>query len=123
MVKWIIGLSISNLFVSNFQVPLGTLDEWIKQAGQLTLSAALVVAVAVLWRALAQKDRLLNQSTKTVTEALAETASANVELRRIIEESVQTKRELAKSINNLSMSVNDLPCTLPERAHRNRGGV
>lgn len=51
----------------------------------LTLEGALCAAVIILWRALAKKDEQLIASTRVVTEALAASATANEELRRIIE--------------------------------------
>jgi hypothetical protein len=43
-------------------------DQWVWTAEHLTLSAALLIAVAVLWKNLAAKDVLLIASTATVTQ-------------------------------------------------------
>lgn len=64
----------------------------------LTLEGALVVAVAVLWRALTAKDAQLMESTKKVTEALAIGAASNTELRA-------SNTELRKVVEHLSESL------------------
>lgn len=79
--------------------------DWSTQAEHLTLSGAMVIAIAVLWRALVSKDALLIQSTKIVTEALAASASSNAELRKIIEDSVTAKRDLTDSIDSLRREI------------------
>lgn len=82
------------------------LIDWIGQAEHLTLSGAMVIAIAVLWKSLQAKDGLLMQSIRTMTEALAETATSNRELRKIIEDSVNAKRQLAESIDMLRKDLN-----------------
>jgi hypothetical protein len=84
-------------------------DQWVWTAEHLTLSAALLLAVAVLWRNL--KDALLIASTATVTQALASAAASNAELRHIIEESVKAKQEMTLAITALTARIEALPCT------------
>lgn len=82
------------------------LIDWTSQAEHLTLSGAMVIAIAVLWKSLQAKDGLLMQSIRTMTEALAETATSNRELRKIIEDSVNAKRQLSESIDLLRKDLN-----------------
>ena len=94
--------------------------DWMSAAEHLTLSGALILAVFVLWKQIgkkdtdiARKDDLLIESAKTVTAALSAASASNIELRRIIEESVAAKRELASSIEGLRTAVQKLPCVDP----------
>ena len=94
--------------------------DWMSAAEHLTLSGALILAVFVLWKQIgkkdtdiARKDDLLIESAKTVTAALSAASASNIELRRIIEESVAAKRELASSIEGLSTALQKLPCVDP----------
>jgi hypothetical protein len=82
--------------------------DWAIQAEHLTLTGALIIAVAVLWKSLAAKDIQLVTNTKTVTEALAAAAVSNAELRRIIDSSVQANQLLATSIAELRKTVEDM---------------
>ena len=86
-------------------------DQWANTAEHLTLSGSLIIAVTILWRELGKKDTLLVQSTATVTQALAGAAASNVELRRIIEDSVAAKKELSTAIGLLTERIERLPCT------------
>jgi hypothetical protein len=93
-------------------------SDWMSAAEHLTLSGALILAVFVLWKQVGKKDAdigrkddLLIESAKTVTAALSAASASNIELRRIIEESVAAKRELALSIEGLRGSLQKLPCT------------
>jgi hypothetical protein len=100
-------------------------------AEHLTLSGALILAVFVLWKQIgkkdvdiAKKDDLLIESAKTVTAALSAASASNIELRRIIEESVAAKRELASSIEGLRTALQKLPCVDPstwEYRHHGQG--
>ena len=94
------------------QAPVVSPD-WTASIEHLTLNAALIVAVGVLWKQVGKKDDLLIHSTQTVTETLAAAAASNVELRRIIDESVSAKHDLAGVIDRLQGRVAELPCTLP----------
>ena len=89
-------------------------SDWMSAAEHLTLSGALILAVFVLWKQLGKKDDLLIDSAKTVTLALTAASASNIELRRIIEESVAAKRELAAAIEMLRGSLQRLPCTEPD---------
>ena len=95
-------------------------SDWMNAAEHLTLSGALILAVFVLWKQIgkkdvdiAKKDDLLIESAKTVTAALQAASASNIELRRIIEESVAAKRELASSIEGLRTALQKLPCVDP----------
>ena len=94
--------------------------DWMSAAEHLTLSGALILAVFVLWKQIGKKDtdiartdHLLIESAKTVTAALSAASVSNIELRRIIEESVAAKRELASSIEGLRTALQKLPCVDP----------
>ena len=96
-------------------------SDWMSAAEHLTLSGALILAVFVLWKQIGKKDTdiskkddLLIDSAKTVTLALSAASASNIELRRIIEESVAAKRELAAAIEMLRGSLQRLPCTEPD---------
>ena len=95
---------------SAVQAPLISPD-WTSSIEHLTLNGALICAVIVLWKQLGKKDDLVIASAQTVTETLAAAAASNVELRKIIEESVTTKRELTGAIDRLQVSIGELPCT------------
>ena len=106
-------------------------SDWMNAAEHLTLSGALILAVIVLWKQvgkkdidIAKKDDLLVESAKTVTAALAGAAASNIELRRIIEESVEAKRQLSNSIEGLRTALQKLPCVDPstwEARHHGMG--
>jgi hypothetical protein len=98
--------------------PVPTPD-WTATIEHLTLNGALICAVVTLWKQLSKKDDLLVASVKTVTESLAATAAANVELRAIINESVAAKRLLAAAVEKLEVSIGELPCTVG--VHRGKG--
>jgi predicted O-methyltransferase YrrM len=68
----------------------------------LTLEGGLIVAVGVLWRALVKKDDQLMQSVRVATEALSANAASNMELRKIIEELVKSKADLAEAVDKLT---------------------
>jgi hypothetical protein len=85
--------------------------DWTNSIEHLTLNGALICAVVVLWKQLGKKDDMLVASVKTVTENLAVTAAANVELRTIITESVEVNRHLTAAIEKLEVSIGELPCT------------
>ena len=130
----IIGLSVSMMFEMAVhaqmrltpiaQVPLLGGGDWSTDVQRLTLVGALVIAVGVLWKT-QQAERIakdtmakeyaasLINATKITTDALIASSNSAAELRRVIEESVTTKRELAESINLLRVSLGELPCTRP----------
>ena len=98
--------------------PINPSEDWINSAKDLTLSSALIVAVVVLWKQLgkkedtiAKKDDVLIESAKQVTKALEQSTMSNVELRKIIDESVAAKRELTMAIDLLKDAIGHLPCT------------
>ena len=90
--------------------PSNSTDQW-ATAEHLTLSAALITAVGILWRELGRKDSLLIASTATVTQALATASASNMELRHILEQSVAAKSELSQSNGLLTERLERLPCT------------
>jgi hypothetical protein len=94
-------------------------QDWTSSIEHLTLNAALICAVGVLWKQLGKKDELLIASTQTVTQTLAAAAASNVELRRIIDESVGAKRALTQVIDDLQVSIGKLPCAVP--IHHGKG--
>jgi hypothetical protein len=98
--------------------PVPTPD-WTATIEHLTLNGALICAVVTLWKQLGKKDDLLVSSVKTVTDSLAATAAANIELRAIIHESVEAKRILTGEIQKLEVSIGELPCTAG--IHRGKG--
>lgn len=59
------------------------------------------MAVVALWRALSAKDAQLVESTRSVTSALNASSASNMELRKIIEASIEAKHELSSSIHLL----------------------
>ena len=64
----------------------------------------------VLWKSLQTERAVTLTMMKTVTEALTASSSSNAELRRIIDESVATNRELTESIGRLHATLGDYPC-------------
>ena len=87
---------------------------WINQAEHLTLSGAMVVALIVLWKSHQAKDFAVLESTRAMTSAMSASAASNAELRAIISESVEAKRQLGESIDMLRMELSRLPCVLPQ---------
>ena len=76
---------------------------------KLTLQSALLVAIIVLWRTLAKKDDLLLTALNKMTDTLAQVGNSHTELRRIIEASESTQRELVAAINEkLVSAINEL---------------
>ena len=83
-------------------------------AQHLTLEGALVVAIIFLWRAFQAKDAALTEMTRGVAKALEQASASNIELRRIIEESVRTKDRLIEAIDLLDNGLGRLPCVVRE---------
>jgi hypothetical protein len=114
-VKTVVFLAILNALylpvLSAMQTLAPVQGDWTNSIERLTLSGALVVAVISLWRQLVKKDELLITSAKTMTEALAASAASNIELRRIIDESVLVKQQLTTAIDLLRVGISKLPCT------------
>lgn len=89
----------------------GVADQWANTAEHLTLSGTLIIAVTMLWRELGKKDNLLIQSTATVTAALGSTTAANIELRTIVNHSIEAHKQLTDAITSLAERIERLPCT------------
>ena len=70
------------------------------------------MAVIVLWRALSKKDDQLTATIKVVTDALVNSADAQKEMRKVLEESTHAKEALTTAINNLGNAMGRLPCQL-----------
>ena len=84
---------------------------WMTQAEHITLTSALIIAVIILWRSNDKKDNLIISQTKTITTSMDSITMSNLELRKIVEESVQTKRELTNVIEKLILRIEQLPFT------------
>jgi hypothetical protein len=94
-------------------------ESWSPQSlQQVGLVGALMIAVIVLWKTLQQERAAAIAAIKIVTEALATSASANSELRRIIEESVAANNEVKDEIRLLRTSFLGLPCSLENSSHK-----
>lgn len=106
------SLSMMLSYISFIQTVALSEADWLGRAEQLSLKVALVVAVYILWRALVRKDEALAVMTENVTKALDLSAASNVELRKIIDESVRTKEALRQSIDILSNNLKGVPCVL-----------
>jgi hypothetical protein len=65
------------------------------------------------------KDTLLVASAEHMTSAMLLSAKSNEELRRVIEENVRTKQELKVAIDQLRISMGQLPCQTVEEAEKN----
>jgi hypothetical protein len=122
-VRWIDGLAACSLGMQAMQAMQASGVQQsdttlLNQANNLTLSGALIVAVGVLWRALAKKDDAVLTATKTVTEALITASNSNRELRKVIEESVRANKEINSSIDELRASLAALPCILAGKADK-----
>lgn len=65
--------------------PSADIGSLITIAEHLTLSAALIIAVVILWKSNARKEDLIVKTTETVTAALGASTIANQELRRQVE--------------------------------------
>jgi hypothetical protein len=107
-VKLVLVAALLNLILQAAQVAGGTpsgLPDWATGAEHLGLTGALVLGLAILWRAFQAKDALLVESTKAVTEALATAAASNTELRGIIRESVEANRSLREAVERLRVAI------------------
>lgn len=108
-VKLVLVAALLNLILqAAAQVAGGTpsgLPDWATGAEHLGLTGALVLGLAILWRAFQAKDALLVESTKAVTEALATAAASNTELRGIIRESVEANRSLREAVERLRVAI------------------
>jgi hypothetical protein len=99
MLAQIVG--VAQATIPSIQIP----DQWAQMAEHLTLTGALIIAVAMLWRSLQAKDAELIANTKAVTDALSQSAASNVELRRIIQDSIDSRTNLNASIDSLQKSI------------------
>lgn len=116
-------LSLST-FLAVLQVPVVSVTDTnaiLSVAEHLTLMGALIVAVTILWRALAEKEELIAQSIKTITEALSTAAASNIELRRIIEDSVKVKLLLVTSVDSLKSDIASWKLGEERERERERG--
>jgi hypothetical protein len=103
----IVGCSVGLML----QTPVPLFPEWLNEAEHLTLTGGLIIALVVLWRSLgAERERTL-KNTEAVAAALVAATDSNKELRAIITESVEAKRELKGAIDRLDLSIGHLPCT------------
>jgi len=75
--------------------------DFIGQIEKLTLTAALVIAVGVLWKTLSKKDVIVLECNTKMIEALIQVTDSNRELRKIIESQLDVNRGLAESIESL----------------------
>lgn len=108
-VRTIIILACLNALI--LQTPA---QDWIGPAERLSFQGGLILAVAMLWRALSAKDSLIVASVKSMTEALQQSASTQAELRAIITEFGGANRQLAEQIALLRVAIGELPCTAPD---------
>jgi Mg2+/Co2+ transporter CorB len=95
-VMGVVAFALANIAM---QVSTPNDVSWVEH---LTLEGGLIVAVGVLWRALVKKDDQLMQSVRIATEALSANAASNMELRKIIEELVRSKADLAEAVDKLT---------------------
>jgi site-specific recombinase len=96
------------------------IPDWSNQAEHLTLTGAMVIAIAVLWRSLQTERSLHVQSIKTMSDALLTSASSNVELRKVIEESVSAKRQMTESLKLMMEAFNMLRSEITYEGPRRR---
>jgi hypothetical protein len=107
-IKLVLVAALLNLILQAAQVAGASgagIPDWVNGAEHLGLTGALMLAVAILWRAYQAKDALLVESTKAVTEALSTAAASNTELRGIIRESVEANRTLREAVERLRMTI------------------
>lgn len=97
------------LQASGGSVPAGV-PEWVSVTEHLGLTGALLVAVAILWKSYQAKDEQAVRSAAEMTRALTETASASMELRGIIKESVAANIKIRESLDSLSHGISTLTC-------------
>ncbi len=110
-VKSVLFLSSTGLAFAQL-VPTGPLDS----IGRLTLDGALVIAVGVLWKALAtmtatkdariaEKDTHIITMTAEMTKIMTMVIETNQELRR-------SNDEIGAAMDNLASNIAALPCSL-----------
>lgn len=109
----LIGVLAFAFFTDTAVIP----DAWLRVAERVTLQIAALVAVWVLWRSLVKKDQIIISAMKSTTQALDTASSSNQELRKIIEESVESKQRLTVAIDQLGQSIAVLPC-VPQTADK-----
>lgn len=95
------------------------------QIERLGLTGALILAVGVLWRALAKKDEQLTLITQQVASALAFNTDTQKELRTIVEASTKAKEDLKVAIDSLAEGIGQFPCQAPDLWHSSgrKGGA
>lgn len=87
---------------------------------QVTLQIALIIAVIALWRSNTAKDSLIVKYTELITASLTSQASSNAELRKVIEESINSSTGTVIVLEKLALRIDSLPCTIkdpPSEAH------
>lgn len=122
-VNKVLILASTGLAVAQIQGPAaGQLDT----VGRLSLDAALIIAVGVLWKAIkdarsseelrmaekdkriAEKDAQLMAMTTKVTEVMVMVIETNKELR-------QSNDEIGQAMDNLASNIAALPCSMNQR--------
>ncbi len=85
--KFLLGLALYGFLMQAVQIPpTADLGSALSVAEHLTLTGALILAVAILWKSLLKKEELLVKSTEVVTAALSTATAANIELRKTVED-------------------------------------
>ena len=70
---------------------------------QVTLQIALIIAVIALWRSNTAKDSLIVKYTELITASLTSQVSSNADLRKVIEESINSSAETVIVLEKLTL--------------------
>lgn len=78
-------LSATTLLAAQTVTPVSLNPDFFTMIEHLTLNAALIIAVVMLWKSNAEKDKMLLENSKVTTAAALESAKSSAELRKAIE--------------------------------------
>ena len=102
---FIVAAAVS--FVADVPGMIPLLDPaWIAQVSHLSLTAALFIAVVILYRSNAAKDGALLECTRNSTAALTLAAKTSEHVTEVIQASQTSQALLGKTLENLEAAIN-----------------
>ena len=89
---------------------------------RLTLSGALITAVAVLWRSKSKSDDSIITINKNTVEALVNSSNTAVELRSVINKQIEINEGILDTLKELKIALENVHClNPPEQTNKMRG--
>ena len=95
--------------LNHFQA-VGTMPDVLTASKDIGVIGFLSAAVVALWKNARVKDDSLLKRAETVTAAMVTNTTSNTELRKVIEETEQSKVELAQAMRELTVELRAKPC-------------